>query len=124
MLTLSTSLDAQILDYNGLTPLLPAGTDTDDISSFLLTDNRDTKTYKVRRLADGDCWMVQNLDLNLASFAFTNNLTNKNTDLTTITSWDPAKTMYDHAVSLSEEDGYSGPKKMKSSHGTVILHGS
>ena len=46
------------MDYNGLTPLLAAGVDTDGISSFLLTDNRDNKTYKVRRLAEGKCHMV------------------------------------------------------------------
>ena len=28
-----------------------------------LTDSRDGNTYKVRKLADGQCWMIQNLRL-------------------------------------------------------------
>ncbi|MBQ3429836.1 InlB B-repeat-containing protein [Candidatus Saccharibacteria bacterium] len=48
-----------------------------------LTDNRDNKTYAVRKLKDGNCWMVNNLNLELANFAGTNNLTSDNTDLST-----------------------------------------
>ena len=48
-----------------------------------LTDNRDGKTYAVRKLKDGNCWMVNNLNLELANFAGTNNLTSDNTDLST-----------------------------------------
>ena len=33
--------------------------------TFALRDTRDSKQYLVRRLADGNCWMVQNLDLEL-----------------------------------------------------------
>ncbi|MBQ1528195.1 hypothetical protein IIZ77_00935 [Candidatus Saccharibacteria bacterium] len=70
--------------------MLAAGVDTDGISSFLLTDNRDNKTYKVRRLAEGKCHMVQNLDLNLADAASgTIVLNNRNTNLTTIETWVP-----------------------------------
>ena len=32
---------------------------------WTLTDTRDSKEYIVRKLADGNCWMVQNLDLEL-----------------------------------------------------------
>ena len=52
--------------------------------SFALKDNRDDKYYLVRRLADGNCWMVQNLDLNLADFAGKTSgklLTPDNTDI-------------------------------------------
>ncbi|MBR2587260.1 hypothetical protein IKE71_02700 [Candidatus Saccharibacteria bacterium] len=75
---------ARILDPSGTTPLLAAGEDTLGVSSFTLTDVRDNKTYKIRRLADGNCWMVQNLDLDLASVG---TLTSKDTDLTAKTSW-------------------------------------
>ena len=35
------------------------------IGSFALKDTRDGKRYVVRRMADGNCWMAQNLDLDL-----------------------------------------------------------
>ena len=34
-----------------------------NVAQALLTDIRDSKTYVVRKLADGNCWMVQNLRL-------------------------------------------------------------
>ncbi len=50
----------------------------------LLTDIRDGKTYWIAKMADGHCWMTQNLDLDLET---TPNkvtaLTSENTDLTT-----------------------------------------
>ena len=67
----------------------------DDIGTFELTDNRDSKTYLVRKLADGNCWMVQNLDLDLAAVAAGDvTLTNTNTDIDYTrtsgrTGWDP-----------------------------------
>lgn len=39
----------------------------DDIGSFALKDTRDGKRYVVRRMGDGNCWMAQNLDLDLFS---------------------------------------------------------
>ncbi|MBR2586785.1 hypothetical protein IKE71_00190 [Candidatus Saccharibacteria bacterium] len=74
-----TSDDARIYDNlgeDGNNPLLAAGTDTVGISSFLLTDNRDQKDYKVRRLADGNCWMAEELNLDVASV----NISDTNTD--------------------------------------------
>lgn len=35
--------------------------------SFALTDTRDGKRYVIRRYADGECWMAQNLNLDLYS---------------------------------------------------------
>lgn len=61
--------------------------------SFKLIDNRDQKPYLVRRLADGNCWMVQNLDLDLASFAGTKRLTAANTDLNSKNYWDPSESV-------------------------------
>ena len=53
--------------------------------TFALTDSRDNKQYLVRRLADGNCWMVQNLDLELSDFIGkdenSDGLTPSNTDI-------------------------------------------
>lgn len=92
-----TGSNARIYDYAGSIPLAAAGVDVNGVSSFLLTDNRDNKTYKVRRMADGKCWMVQNLALDLADFVGTQDLTRENTDLTTKTYWDPGESMYNRA---------------------------
>ncbi len=54
----------ETIAYNG-NPLLAAGIDTLDISTFTLTDNRDSKNYRIRRLADDNCWMINNLSLEL-----------------------------------------------------------
>ncbi|MBQ3294489.1 hypothetical protein IJG98_02060 [Candidatus Saccharibacteria bacterium] len=79
------------------------------IGSFLLTDNRDDKLYKVRRLADGNCWMAENLKINLADFAFTQSLTRNNTDINTDRAyWDPASSMFEYAQSIAEAEGYNG----------------
>ena len=113
-----TGSDAIIYDYQGEqleegvatgTALPGAGADTLGVSSFKLLDNRDSKPYLVRRLADGNCWMVQNLDLNLADFAGTQSLTPANTDISYglastdpgyRSSWDPSKSMYDYAKAI------------------------
>lgn len=39
----------------------------DYVPEALLRDSRDGKTYIVRKLADGKCWMTQNLDLDLST---------------------------------------------------------
>ena len=54
------------------------------IGTFSLTDTRDQKQYLVRRLADGNCWMVQNLDLELSSAGV---LTSADSDVSA--NWDP-----------------------------------
>ena len=77
------------------------------VGTFLLGDNRETvtsggqtgtnyKTYLVRRFADGNCWMVQNLDLNLADFTSdkSKRLTSDNTNITAA-EWIPDKTLKD-----------------------------
>ena len=48
----------------------------DYIPEASLIDSRDGKSYIIRKLADGNCWMVQNLDLEGAR-----TLTNEDTDL-------------------------------------------
>ena len=44
-------------------------------------DNRDMQTYTVQRLADGNCWMMDNLDLGRTDL--TTDLTSSNTNLST-----------------------------------------
>ncbi len=44
-------------------------------------DNRDNHVYTIQRLADGNCWMMENLDLGRS--ALTTDLTSSNTNLST-----------------------------------------
>lgn len=58
-----------------------ASTSTNDYSKPVtkqLIDKRDNKPYYVARLADGNCWMTQNLDLDINA---TTGLTSADTDL-------------------------------------------
>ena len=57
-----------------------------------LIDKRDGKTYWVAKLADGNCWMTQNLDLDLVAGK---KLTPADSD--TSSSWDPGVTTLDTA---------------------------
>ena len=50
-------------------------------SELQLIDVRDNKIYWVAKLKDGNCWMTQNLDLDIV--AGSTNLTSDNTDLST-----------------------------------------
>ena len=76
------------------------------VGTFALTDTRDSKDYLVRRLADGNCWMVQNLELELADFVGKDNtnggLTPANTDLADSgrVYWDPGKSAADKAYAI------------------------
>lgn len=64
--------------------------ETEDIGAQLqVIDIRDDKVYWISKLADNNCWMTQNLDLDLTSDPNANNyiaLTSENTDLTDTTS--------------------------------------
>jgi hypothetical protein len=53
----------------------------------ILRDTRDDKTYVVSKLADGNCWMSQNLDLDLSS---STPLTSADTDINSRDSWTPS----------------------------------
>ncbi len=62
---------------------------TDDntkVPRSVLRDTRDGNTYLVSKLADGNCWMSQNLALDLTA---NEALTNADTDLRTKSSWTP-----------------------------------
>ena len=63
-------------------------TNFQNIHHYELIDGRDNKTYTVAKLADGNCWMTQNLDLDLSDSV---SLTNADTDLNTIVSWTPER---------------------------------
>ena len=56
----------------------------DNIGTFELTDARDQNNYKVRRLADGECWMVEDLKLDLTTIG-----TLSLSDSDVLTSWTP-----------------------------------
>ena len=64
--------------------------ETEDIGSQLqVIDIRDDKVYWIAKLADNNCWMTQNLDLDLTSDPNADSyiaLTSENTDLTDTTS--------------------------------------
>ena len=60
--------------------------------STQLIDTRDNSVYWVSKLLDGNCWMTQNLDLNLDSNV---TLTNADTDLNSVTSWTPVRSTID-----------------------------
>ena len=60
--------------------------DKNYVPRTILTDTRDGNRYLVSKLADGNCWMSQNLGLDLAT---NKTLTNENTDLVTIMSFTP-----------------------------------
>lgn len=54
----------------------------------LLQDTRDDKVYSIFKANDDNCWMSQNLDLDL----FTNvSFTNTDTDLNSVNSWTPER---------------------------------
>ena len=86
--TLGTA--ARVYDYTGAGTAL-ASTMNDSmeigIGTFVLTDQRDSKDYLVRRLADGNCWMVQNLDLDISQYNAQNPMPASLSDMTE--DWDP-----------------------------------
>ena len=61
----------------------PSGTET-VVPTATLVDTRDQKTYEIAKLADGNCWMTQNLDLDLNSQVA---LTPENTNISA--NWTP-----------------------------------
>ena len=78
---------------------------------YTLRDKRDSKTYTVSKLKDGNIWMTQNLDLDLDS---TKTYTNEDTDIGWNTStnsynaasWIPLRSTYDSATKIWCQGGY------------------
>ena len=109
---------ARLLDYTGTTQLVAdiITTETDEdtgetttvvdgaataeasaalgLGTFQLVDSRDNKPYLVRRLADGYCWMVQNLELDLRTIT---KLTPEDSDVSE--DWYASSLVDDYAVS-------------------------
>ena len=124
-----TGSNARIYDNlgeDGNNPLLAANTDMIGVSSFLLTDNRDSKPYLVRRLADENCWMVQNLDLDLVAVANGAIVLDKlNTDLNSKNAWAPdAETIDDNASQSTETTArtYENGLKYGDSDGSLAYY--
>ncbi len=65
-----------------------------------LIDSRDGKAYWVSKLADGNCWMTQNLALDLDS---NKALTSANTDLNSKESWVPTNTVVSETLIFPSE---------------------
>ena len=63
----------------------PGNQVTDPVPTATLRDIRDDKTYTIAKLADGNCWMTQNLDLDLSTGT---TLTPENTNISA--DWTPA----------------------------------
>ena len=70
-----------------------------------LEDSRDGKKYIVRKLADGNCWMVQNLDLDLQDNI---QLTAADTDLNSKSSWVPSNTGFNTGAKKLTNDASRG----------------
>ncbi len=79
--TTTPDATATALDWDG-----SYHNDTSRVPRKSLQDTRDGKYYLVSKLADGNCWMSQNLELMLDK---NTTLTDKTTDLNTKTSWTP-----------------------------------
>ena len=68
-----------------------------DESAMQVIDTRDNKTYWIAKLADDNCWMTQNLDLDISS---SRTYTNQDTDLGwngssySTASWSPSRSTY------------------------------
>ena len=79
--------EAETTPYSSAIELTYSHTDDKHVvPTNILTDTRDNKTYRVSKLADGKCWMTQNLDLQLDK---TKELNNTDTDLNTVETWTP-----------------------------------
>ncbi|MBR1796383.1 hypothetical protein IJ765_04010, partial [Candidatus Saccharibacteria bacterium] len=59
-----------------------------NVPETTLRDVRDNKWYLIRKLADGNCWMVQNLDLDLSTEVA---LTSETSDINSTSSWTPSE---------------------------------
>lgn len=70
--------------------------DSQEHDTKQLIDNRDGKTYWVTKLKDGNCWMTQNLDLDLR------NITLNGTNTSTTSSWTPNLTSSKWMVTSSD----------------------
>lgn len=96
--TFTPSASATNLDWTG-----QYHGDENYVPRVKLQDTRDDKYYTVSKLADGNCWMNQNLDLALTANTALRNTT---TDLNTKTSWTPKVTTIASPVAVKSYGGY------------------
>ena len=80
-----------------MTPQICA--DAQENDTTMLEDARDGKMYWVAKLADGNCWMTQNLELDLST---STPLTSELSDVTS--SWTPTSNTYTSAQDGSNSD--------------------
>ena len=112
-----TGTAARVYDYTGTGDPLAntmAGSIALGVGTFRLKDNRDNKYYLVRHLADGNCWMVQNLDLELADAGSAYTMTKDNTDLNT-----SGRTSYDPGATVAALSGADTQAKLKVKFGSI-----
>ena len=88
-----------------------------------LTDLRDSNTYVVRKLADGNCWMVENLRLTLSDGYAVNvdngsltELTSSNSNLTTLVSWTGGGTTEDSSNNTKWYSNINNPDNLPKSY--------
>ncbi len=67
-----------------------------------LIDNRDNQKYLIEKLADGECWMMQNLSLALST---EKTFTSEDTDLNTISSYTPIRNTENIIVNVQNPYG-------------------
>ena len=72
---------------------------TSQVPSTTLKDTRDNKTYTVRKLADGNCWMTENLSLALTANQPVQ--VAKNSDGTSAGTWTPTSTTGDGSATAA-----------------------
>ena len=108
-----TICDATTTPYSSATEVTyEYTTDQNYIPRTTLRDTRDNKTYLVSKFADGNCWMSQNLALELSS---SKTLTSSTTDLNSISSWRPSNStvtnVADFEGDIMEDHSYKSSTK-------------
>ena len=62
---------------------IPASQICNEQTPTIVIDKRDEQAYTIQRLPDGNCWMLDNLNLDLTSRTVAENLTTENTNAST-----------------------------------------
>ena len=89
--TLNQTVSSNSLNLYAMWKMLPPGLCTDTVTCMqtmttcpttptTVTDGRDGKTYNVQQLNDGNCWMIENLRLDLVDSTVQGNLTSDTTN--------------------------------------------
>lgn len=88
-----------------------------DVEATTLVDIRDSQTYTVSKLADGNCWMTQNLDLNLST-----DTTFTPADTNILENWTPSAGTVTAVESW--EDTYTSPRSYDPGEEYVVTSGT